>query len=1287
MLPRRQNVHQPPPQDHFEIQAHHPSSADTDYNLSVIRDILNNMSQLTPRTRCNPDSFTGRHLVSRAVRQFDRAVASENGSSSSINAWDVENINMSITRKTKAEITISTADLLNEILRAIDESPISSVDQPLQWFAKETYKTIATALDQIFTELEGVAFSYVSLVNVAVRTVDCADALLHFLTTNDAGQDSISDIYALHVFNRLIAILCPLCTNLSCQEGDPAFASSARKALKKCTQRVFTILCTTHVLPRLESTLTRNRASTETMPILDNAPEIDAIVLCHHVFVKLYNVAWPSLFNSALEKSIEIQASNAKAHMLPRITKLLAFVCPILELDEYGMVASTEDGKCYSAWELLAANIESYLKDLINSTIPWSTSVNSFIMTLLEWCYKLVRVWKWPRPAALVQALSRVYNKNGMRALVPNVRDPIEWDKLNGLSDSTLELAMGDTDFDIYLKLVGLALSMTADVREASDPKFMSRMRSLVWSLCPNTGRLLPGDQQLEREKLAAFVNHCMLYLVLSKHSPKGCKPRLSIFEDLSMLADAHMSVWRALITTWHLLVPDTINDPVDSDFYGLDDLTSWLEIMLAQMNNRYSKMVKMAKTPPNLDLSNNLNRNAQVVSDHMRMLLEGWRNCLTSCRDIDQFQNLFMVHRWPCLFAACSGCAPARLAFLDVLMAGFDHMVTLPGNGKTWDALMLLFRDIFSNSLFQEHRVHDLFLKSLASAWVSFASHTVLFQARSWDTFLDTHSPLNAIRLIAEPLCHKFSILVWLRALERSPQLYNVYESQLITMLWECLVKTADESNRSLEFIERCLELATVSRKSPFFHQEWRPVQGAPRTLAVVGPLYISKMINMLAKAATEDVVGREDVRQHLKALGQILKNECDTRSGLVVNESPVKDLEILIAEVQAFIEGLRRNHISYIKPHESLYELLAQHLGMDYVTMIRTSLPNLPQTTEIESLLAATHIDAVRDIRVLAWAYGEQDAMPRHLRSTLKSRVSLEFYTKFPLSPYDLQRDFTTEFKYITQNFKPYLEVALCDPHLWLSRKVLQLLYQLFANSPTQFLLSKAVRKYTARYFECALSVLKSVIKALRQAGTDAQHPAIHQFGDNNAMQDNFIQMLRLSRAIILQFAESYSVSSSEHQSKHLDALHGPFKSLSASMKRYFDQLNNDLAPIVRPLPLQNTAVSRQSQLIHAAIQRSFYKHNEAHWTVTEAPAQGLRFWKHGRRPGVSTGYESGIRRGILKREIDQFVQSVPAFVNTEKDWQIEMIGELLDGVSVPVRDRTSGSVIDEYERRFEE
>ena len=1287
LLPRRRNVEQHLPQTSLETFAHDSELADVDSDLSAACNILTNMSRLTPGTRCNPDSLTGRHLVAKALRPPNRAATLENNLSTQTGERPTEDLNISAmegSNETIEDSTFSTIRLLNEISVAINPSLLDNVVPRRYWSAKDKYDFITAKLDQILIKLDGSALPLALLLNVLMRIIDCTNALIHFLTSIEAGQDAASDICALRVLNRLIAIIYPLCALVRSQEGEMASAMSAQKTLFECTRLIFTILCTEHVLRRLESILTRNRGSTETAPVLDNAPEIDAILLCHHINEKLDNEEWFDSFNSTLESAMETQTSESKAHILPRMTKLLALMCPLLELDEYGLNASTGAKHCYWAWKLLVPNIESYLKGLIDSTIYWGGSVNVFITSLLEWCYKLVRVWGWPRPLTLVQALLRVYNSNGTKALVPNVRNPIDWDKLSRLSDPSLDLAVGDTDFDIYLKLVGLALSMTNDGIEASDPRMESRMRSLVWSLCPNTGRLLPGDEQLEREKLSTFVNHCRLYVVLSQHAPKNCKPRLSIFENLAMLADAHMSVWHALTITWHLLVMDIIGHAVDIDIERLDNLMSYLMIMVVQMNNRSLKMVAQIRMPAEFtDQVKALNGDVKLVYGSMKVLLKQWRQCLSSSQNIHQFQNVLMVHRWPILWRACK---PIGLAFFDVLMAGFDHIARLPENVETCDLLIRLFRDIFGKITVFEANVRIPFLQSLASAWVSFAGSSVRSRFRSWDDFLHTHSPVNPIRLIPEPLFHEFSTLVWLTALQRQPQLYEGFESQIIDLFLQCLVKVDHEASSGLHLVDRCMELATASRRSMFYGQKWQPLSGASRTLAVIYPLYITKIIDMLATAATNGTVRRDDVRLHLKALGHTLQKECESWKDRVVGGCPLKDLEVLISEVQAFVEGLRRNDITYVDPDESMYEFLGRHLGVYYVNMIRTPLTQGPPSlrTTVGTLLAATQMDAVQDIEATGWASNEQPRRCRAFSSPLKSHVSLAFYIQFPRSPHDLQRDFASEFKYIRENFRPYLEAALCDPYFWLSRSILPLLREVFANPPTVFSPSEGVRRYTATYFECAFSVLESVIKALKQTGTTTQHPAIRQIGDNSAMQDNFMEILRLSHAVIVQFAEVYtpSSSSSPYASKYLDNLYEPFKLLSAWMKQYFSELDDNLTPAVLPLPVQGGMTPYAT----TAIQRSFTASSAARWTIAVGPGQALRFWKHGHRPG-HTGHDAGALRAISKKAIHDFIQSVPTFAEVGRRREFEMIGELLDGVAVPTRATGPQPVIEEYEARFEE
>ena len=344
----------------------------------------------------------------------------------------------------------------------------------------------------------------------------------------------------------------------------------------------------------LRSVIAGNQTSTELLSQIDDSSEVDAVVICHEFYQALDGAAWLSSFDDAMSLGVKSISRSTAAVNLANIASLLALLCPVLQIDKEGNLSQGCVGAPYSGWSLLVPHLEAHLKELVSSTSTGTFMAKKFFLDLMNWCHRLSLHWHWQPPETLAKVLVKIYNGNAMRAFFPDNRKATEFAKfVLSPRDQPFELEVGQTDFEVCLKLIGFTLDAKWRARDPSDARQEDRMRSFVFSLCPNIGHLLRGDEAITREDLASLINRCSLYVVLTRYAPVRCKPRVSQIENLVNMSLSHESVWYVMLETWYALVKDTIRS--DDQISRLKDLSTWLYRMIEQMAQKHSEAAQEA--------------------------------------------------------------------------------------------------------------------------------------------------------------------------------------------------------------------------------------------------------------------------------------------------------------------------------------------------------------------------------------------------------------------------------------------------------------------------------------------------------------------------------------------------------------------------------------------------------------------------------------------------------------------------------------------------------------------
>lgn len=854
--------------------------------LLQARNMLNNIARLTPGTKYCGQSFIGRGRVDRAIMLLNKG----------------------------RDLSMASVDPL--------QSPFNKTNSPFGSSEPGASKTLFSMLEEILNqwhrllELRQQSEEHRNLFNSLIdgccslfdNYIECANNGLWFPTKSDAALFvrktlvSINDILvgaatafqtshpstalrAHHLLNRVCVVSFQIVAIAQIQNLSQEQIEEALIAYEEIARRCLAFSLRAAAKERLVSFIQQNHASTRTEPEVPNAPEIDSIVILQNFYKKLYGDTWTVRFSQAICSVFQSMRTENALENLAEIVIAVSCILPLTQVSSTGVGQGQRDsGLPFSGWPTIVPAIDSCLKQYLNVRGQRASIIRDFVFQVLQWCLNLCTSWDWTDPDSLAKILVRFYNINGMQECFHRTGR-----SANALSTfvtapmgQSFILAQEDSDFDICLKLIGLSLAQKVRSREKADPKFADRLRSFVFSLCPNNGRLLRGDEDLLESDLAALVNRCGLYITLWKHAPEGCKPRISQIQNLAPLSESHVSVWFLILETWTILTRHSLH--FDSALDGLVGLSQWLLDLVRQMCARHVEAREEILSQMNhLNIRDEeqgrrvIDANQASIAKYLVHVFGQWTSCLRDCQTLYQLQVLMGSEHWSLILAPCRNSLVlgdhVSLAVLGLCRGYFSKMKEFLLSSSDMAMLQDHIKKVLIDRYDTWQTQTETTLALTTMAWFDLASLSVHARLKSWDDYLDPHGTLSTENLLGKEAARQCKVLFLACALEHDSLLYQNSKLETLAFMLRCLAQPIN----NLKFEHR-LATAIFAIEGSNATDTWGFVEPPYREMSsddlrVQRSEFVTEVIQRLMKAANAGLLPVSGLKTLIQAFLNAIK------------------------------------------------------------------------------------------------------------------------------------------------------------------------------------------------------------------------------------------------------------------------------------------------------------------------------------------------------------------------------------------------------------------------------
>ena len=1117
---------------------------------------LNEMRPLAPGTSCDENSLVGRLFVVQALNLLHRS-GPEDGCLRFHPSSDCSGKEQFVMASDENERLDGLSDVLKDAVQLLKSDASTQNSPPLPPASVRASRCVAV-LEATIDYLNNTKSRPLELQRLS-DTI--GDSLVQFATASlPAKPMQISTYASSRILNRICMITFQLLVLLRPQNRQVSQVIQLRQTFDAIASQCLAFVFSGNGRQRVRSVIAQNQTSTELRSKLDDCPEMDCLIMCHHFYRALDGEEWPTSFNDAMSRATKSISTGLTATDLANICSSLALLCPLLQLSPEGTFFDDRQQTPYSAWSLVVPSMEAYLKELLASDSAWTFVAKRFVLALLNWCHRLAIHWHWQPPETLARVLVKIYNGNAMRAFFPDDRRATEFPKLVlSPQDRPFELEVGQTDFELCLKLIGFTLDAKRRTRLSSDSRQADRMRSFAFSLCPNTGHLLRGDEAISREDLASLINRSSLYIILTRYCPDGCKPRVSQIENLVNMSLSHESVWYVMLETWYVLVKDSFksNAPVSE----LSELAAWLERMIEQMAQRHSEAAQ-ENMGNLLNYEDRRNGNAlrqanQIsISKFLLQLLDKWKASLVECLDALQLDALMMSEKWFMILTICqnmdTSATSMSQAVLEVLGTCIQKFERFPLTVTLFDLLLQHLRRILCAIFEVLETFEDVVIEEAVQLWVKLARISVQQHLRSWDDYLDPHGTLCAERILDGENTLHFQILQVAGALSLQPALYHDFEIQNLTFLLQCIARRP----KYLRFADRLfvtmrrLGVSIFTHSTEARHQVQDPKFAA--SLPEHAPVVILELVETLLDAVERRALTMSNLRSLIRSFATALKKEYQD------TEEESDDRLHCRNNIVAFVLALNEQHRITLPVDEWFYKIGSDCLGDAYIDVSRHRInAEQPSSTypEVDAFMLGNQLAILQSSS--SHRRLEMVDLPFGVRNKSFATNAVEDFTSlFANYPKDQISSVKAQMTFIQDVLPTYIKRSLQSPYELFLPRILQVMDYLINTGVESFLGPKG-HKLQYLYFKACAHLLKAIVTHLQEsAAWILNEYSMDPTGGPDILRA-FTGLIKLSSTILLHYDQTLRDLSHTNQSTHLWKLYKPFKLYGRVLLRALDHV----------------------------------------------------------------------------------------------------------------------------------
>ncbi|CAI6339220.1 unnamed protein product [Periconia digitata] len=581
--------------------------------------------------------------------------------------------------------------------------------------------------------------------------------------------------------------------------------------------------------------------------IQDNDILVESVVVCMHV--DLTGVT----FWDVIAQELALRAENVMdVKSMESVWATLFTFLPFAEIDHHGILnTGTRKHFRNDKWSPITAMLKQLFRLYPQTYRVRGLSLNEYVRASLTRVHVLIQYWHWRRCESVLRAIFDFFATNSLRLL----RREEGNGSANFLEDltkqPTLDLGPRDSSFQIFLKCLALGLQTMRD--EYPD----NTLRSIVFRLTPNHGRVHPKDQGLPKEDLEALRNHHDLLATLYWASKPLCRPRLELFRDLADHEKSHREVCKLNVRTWANLA--TFQLSTKEPYSTVQLFAKWHKDMMVQALKQY----RQAKTDVEealkgeshvgdnasmLMVKQTMEKNQDQVLDTLLDCIAGIQRALEISLKLAASENEILVATQK--FLADSGlltllelphledkrlvvvirktlsvlCSYAKLMrqlpkpeleqpvseesqdYGDSLdlddIAEFDPAPVQPKVPQPLDFIESALWRLLSNAFGADSAPDDNLLMDCIETWTVLASCQVSMGHCFWSHFLDTFSSVSWQQLRSTEQTQKYGPYFMASLIDCDAAAYTGHETEFMTMLFSCLV---DRESR-LRFQHRLL-------------------------------------------------------------------------------------------------------------------------------------------------------------------------------------------------------------------------------------------------------------------------------------------------------------------------------------------------------------------------------------------------------------------------------------------------------------------------------------------------
>ncbi|XPS71916.1 hypothetical protein M3J09_004090 [Ascochyta lentis] len=604
--------------------------------------------------------------------------------------------------------------------------------------------------------------------------------------------------------------------------------------------------------------------------IQGNDTLVESVVICMHA-LELPNTRSLGFWNLV---SQELSACISTTRQVQTFESVWATIFSLLPFHEFDLSGIPDRNRTSSSDSTSWGCIRDLMKqvfDLYPGTFRNDgSSANDYIRVNLTRCYVLINNWHWKRPELVLNVIFDFFGRQGLKPLRRETITSSATFLRDFAAAKSLALAPNESSFHVALKCL---LTGLQGMNEAYSEK---KIRSFVFRLIPNHGRMYPKDQPLEEESLSALRNHHDLLSALYCAAPPSCRPKLTLIRGLVSHESSHREACRVNVRAWANLT--TFQLSTDEQYEAAKPFALWYKEMMHQTLKQYrlakieaEDYLKSGVLDGTTEVSaimvrQTMERNQEQVIATLRDSITGMKRTIECATDqiglatflidsnivhllelphledprlLSVIRDTLMVFRQYASLQRDQGKHQASqsrseesqdygdfpdLDDLDDTEALQAVQTKTSSLTSRLDFIQAPLWHLMSNAFGAERSPDDNLLMDCVDTWVLIAGDQIMIGGRQWSHYMDSFGQVSWQQLRHTEQTRKFGPYFMSALIACDPAVYEEHRHEFLTAL---LLSLADRESmlrfqhRLLDAIVRTDQDHPLLRNLPFFRTE----------------------------------------------------------------------------------------------------------------------------------------------------------------------------------------------------------------------------------------------------------------------------------------------------------------------------------------------------------------------------------------------------------------------------------------------------------------------------------